>query len=243
MKQFDVTVKQWQLIQSIVENEDNELLRWLDIMPILTDKTREHYRAMLSSDFWKEANQYKFGLFEKPLQGPMPTRWEHKGRVMVCDPRLNKITGGRFIDSLELSKEYRGDPYLLMHKFLAIYWMDEPKKKWFSRFLPTRTNPKYDPDTYQERHEYILENMPVYIALPTYTHFFQLWIESLPAIQLYLSKKAAGIGSPTGGGGTLHSTGWRRVTGKIGTTLRKWVSLSSLTTWRTSPTKAKGRTR
>lgn len=228
MKQFDVTVRQWQIIHDIIQTEENELLRWLDIMPIITDKSKEHFRSMKVSEFWKIANEYKYGLFDKPVTGPLPSRWEHEGRVMVCDVRLNKITGGMFIDSLELGKEYKGnDPTQLMHKFLGIYWMDK--------------DGKYDPDTYQERCEYILNNMPMHIALPTYEHFFQLWIASLPAIQAYLNRQAAGIGLQTDGDGTLRSTGWLMGKGRIGITLPKWVSLNSLITWLTSRIRRKGK--
>lgn len=226
MKQFDVTVKQWQLIQSIVENEDNELLRWLDIMPILTDKTRDHYRQMIVTDFLNLTIPYR-AMFETKADTTLPSKWEHDGRVFVCDVRLQKITGGQFIDACELGKD-DAPAVEKMHKMLAIFWREQGKSH---------------AEDFEERATFIQEHMPMHTALPTYTHFFQLWIESLPAIQAYLSKKAAGIGSPIGGGGTPRSTGWRRVTGKIGTTLRKWVSLSSLTTWRTSRTKAKGKSR
>lgn len=225
-KALNITVEQWQGIQDIVAHEDNELLRWLEIMPLMEGKSKDYYRSLTTSEFWKQAKPYK-ERFDKIPDAAMPTKWEHEGRTFLCDVRLNKITGGMFIDSTELGK-IKGEPHTHMHKMLAIFWHEKGKD--------------YAED-YEERAEFIRKHMPMYVALPTYEHFFQLWIASLPAIQRSLSQEAAEIGLQKVGDGTLPLTGWRGVSERIGNTLLQWVLSSFLTIWRILPTRASERSK
>ena len=191
----DITIKQWQHITKVVDEQPDELLRWIEILPELEPITKDQIRQLSTIDFGKMVGPYK-ELLNQELEQIVRKKWKHDGRVFVCNHDLRKLTIERmegltsiqakhFIDSSELSK--MGKAQETYHIFQAIWWEDEGKG--------------YDPANLTERAEYIRENMPMDIALPISNHFFQLWIDSLPAIQTYLKGKENQVGLVKGGTG------------------------------------------
>lgn len=177
----DITVAQWQHIQNVLETEENELLRWVQILPVLMPITQEQIRAMKTSKFGKLIAPWK-ALFEQPNTNSLASTWTHGDKEFVCDVDLRNITGGQFIDASELNKS--GDVMQNYHTFLALWWHEKEKG--------------YDAKYLVDRAEYIKQHMPMSIAFPTANHFFLLWVESLPAIQTYLRAKGeqvAGLAS------------------------------------------------
>lgn len=169
----DITIKSWQHINRVMKDEDHELLRWIDILPDLEGVTKEHVRAMPMLEFGKLIAEWK-EVFAKPITATLKKEWKHGGKTYVCNPDLRRIKAGQFIDASVVGK---GESLHDYHKFLAIWWHEKGKG--------------YDPEGFEDRCEYIREHMPMSIAYPVSAHFFQVWIESLPAIQSYLKTREA----------------------------------------------------
>lgn len=197
----DITVGQWQAIDNILENETNELLRWLDILPIIEDITKTQLRAMSQKAFGNMVGPWK-ELLEKMPEAVMTTVWKHEGKTFKATTNLDEMTFGQFIDASSIGKRVR--PTQDLHRFLAI---------WYSAG-------KYDPTAFEENASYFQRHMPMSVAYPISNHFIAVWTASLPAIQTYLKAAADQVGSLSGGTGTQRSTGWQRVIGWFGTPLR-----------------------
>jgi len=192
----DITVKQWQIITDAVERHDHELLLWIELLPILEPITPEQVRELKTSDFNNMVRPWKQAMAQEN-DSTLRKEWKHNGRTFVCNHDLRELTiekqqglttiqGKHFIDSSELSKI--GTATETYHIFLAIWWEEKGKG--------------YDAANLLERAEYIKNNMPMAVAYPVSKHFFQLWIDCLPAIQTYLKGKEVAVGLAMHGTGT-----------------------------------------
>lgn len=193
----DITIKQWQHITKVVEEQPDELLRWIEILPELEPITKDQIRQLTTSEFGKVIAPYKELLASEP-ELIVKKKWSHEGKKFVCNHDLRKLTIERmegltsikakhFIDSSELSK--MGKAQETYHIFCAIWWEEEGKG--------------YDASNMLERAEYLRNNMPMSIALPVSAHFMQVWMDSLPAIQTYLAGKVKAAGLATDGTGIV----------------------------------------
>lgn len=184
----DITVAQWQHIARVIETEDNELLRWLEILPVLEPITKDQLRQLSLKDFGALTARWKHVFSDIP-KTVVVKRWQFGDRVFICDPDIKAMKAGQFIDGAEIQGKHDAiDSY---HQFLAIWWHEEGKG--------------YDPVNFDTRAEFIKKHMPMGVAYPISNHFFQLWLASLPAIHDYLKREAAkATGSPSNGIGMHH---------------------------------------